>query len=60
HFAQASGKKYMFIETDCYERKNRIMMELARRGVLGELTWGRALIWSARQSLAPPPLQNRA
>jgi len=41
HVAQASGKKYMFIETDCYERKNRIMMELARRGVLGELTWGR-------------------
>ena len=41
HVAQASGKKYMFIETDCYERKNRIMTELARRGVLGELTWGR-------------------
>jgi len=39
--AKASGKKYMFIETDCYERRNRIMMELAKRGVLGELTWGR-------------------
>ena len=39
--ARASGKKYMFIETDCYEQKNRIMMELARRGVFGELTSGR-------------------
>ena len=39
--AQASGKKYMFIETDCYERSNMVMMELARRGVLGELTMGR-------------------
>jgi len=39
--AKTSGKKYMFIETDCYERKNRIMMELARQGAFGELTWGR-------------------
>jgi predicted dehydrogenase len=37
----SGGKKYMFIETDCYERKNRIMMELARRGVFGELIAGR-------------------
>jgi predicted dehydrogenase len=39
--AAVCGKKYMFIETDCYERKNRIMMALARQGILGELTMGR-------------------
>ena len=39
--AKRSGKQYMFIETDCYERKSRIMMELARRGVFGEITSGR-------------------
>mgnify|MGYP000477657112 CR=1 FL=1 len=37
---ESGGKKYMFIETDCYERKNRIMMELARRGVFGDLIMG--------------------
>jgi len=36
-----SGAKYMFIETDCYERKNLVMKELAKRGVFGELTMGR-------------------
>jgi predicted dehydrogenase len=36
-----SGAKYMFIETDCYERKNLVMKELAARGVFGELTMGR-------------------
>src|SRR3990172_7307769 len=39
--ARQSGRKYMFIETDCYERKNMIMIELAKRGVFGELTMGR-------------------
>jgi predicted dehydrogenase len=38
---RASGVRYMFIETDCYERKNLVMMELAKRGILGELTMGR-------------------
>lgn len=38
--AEASGKKYMFIETDCYERKNRIMMALAGAGAFGELVTG--------------------
>jgi len=41
HVALDSGKKYMFIETDCYEKRNRVMVALARQGVLGELTWGR-------------------
>jgi len=39
--AEATGATYMFIETDCYERKNVVMMELAKRGVFGELTMGR-------------------
>jgi predicted dehydrogenase len=39
--SQSSGCQYMFIETDCYERKNMVMMALARQGVLGELTMGR-------------------
>ncbi len=39
--ARTSGCKYMFIETDCYERKNMIMMELARKGAIGDLTIGR-------------------
>jgi len=39
--AEASGKKYMFIETDCYERKNVIMMSIVRQGILGELITGR-------------------
>jgi len=38
---KGSGLKYMTIETDCYERKNMVMAELARRGVFGELTMGR-------------------
>jgi len=38
---KGSGRKYMTIETDCYERKNMVMAELARRGILGELTMGR-------------------
>ena len=36
-----TGLKYMYIETDCYEPKNILMMELARKGVLGEPTIGR-------------------
>ncbi len=36
-----SGKKYMMIETDCYERRNLIMMALAAKGAYGELTFGR-------------------
>jgi predicted dehydrogenase len=39
--SQTSGCKYMFIETDCYERRNVVMQALARKGVLGELTIGR-------------------
>ena len=39
--SEATGSKYMFIETDCYERRNLVMMALARRGVFGELTMGR-------------------
>lgn len=38
--AQASGKSYMFIETDCYERNNMVMMALARQGVFGSLNSG--------------------
>jgi predicted dehydrogenase len=38
--SEASGCKYMFIETDCYERRNMVMQELARQGVLGDLTMG--------------------
>jgi len=38
---ESSGKKYMFIETDCYERRNRIMMALAEKGFLGRLITGR-------------------
>lgn len=38
---ETSGCQYMFIETDCYERKNMVMQALARKGVLGELTMGR-------------------
>ena len=41
--SDASGCKYMFIETDCYERKNMVMRELAGKGVLGDLTMGRGL-----------------
>jgi predicted dehydrogenase len=36
-----AGRKYMFVETDCYERRNMAMIELASRGVMGEPTWGR-------------------
>ena len=36
-----SGVTYMLIETDCHERQNVAMMQLARRGVLGDLTTGR-------------------
>ena len=39
--SEASGCKYMFIETDCYERRNLVMAALARKGVFGELTMGR-------------------
>ncbi len=39
--SDASGCKYMFIETDCHERRNMVMRELATRGVLGDLTMGR-------------------
>lgn len=39
--AEASGRKYMFIETDCYERKNMVMQALAKKGVFGDLTMGR-------------------
>jgi predicted dehydrogenase len=39
--AETSGCQYMFIETDCYQRNNMIMMALAKKGVLGELTMGR-------------------
>lgn len=39
--AVASGKKYMFIETNCYERKNMILRKLCMNGILGELTMGR-------------------
>jgi len=38
--SKSSGCKYMFIETDCYVRTNMVMMALARKGVLGELTIG--------------------
>ncbi len=39
--SDASGCKYMFIETDCYERKNMVMQELVKKGVLGDLAMGR-------------------
>ena len=39
--ADGSGRKYMFMETDCYERKNMILQELCRNGILGDLTMGR-------------------
>ena len=39
--SESSGCKYMFIETDCYERKNMVMRELATKGVFGQLTMGR-------------------
>ncbi len=39
--ARATGRKYMLIETDCYERKNVVMAELARKGILGDPTFGR-------------------
>jgi len=39
--SDTSGCKYMFIETDCYERKNMVMQALARKGILGDLTMGR-------------------
>ena len=39
--ATTSGCKYMFIETDCYERKNTVMKELVSKGALGDLTMGR-------------------
>lgn len=39
--AAGSGKKYMTIETDCYERRNMVMSALAKQGVFGELTMGR-------------------
>lgn len=39
--SESTGSKYMVIETDCYERKNMVMAELARKGVFGELTMGR-------------------
>ena len=39
--AARSGAKYMVIETDCYERRNMVMMALARQGAFGELTMGR-------------------
>jgi predicted dehydrogenase len=39
--ARESGRKYMMIETDCYERKNLIMKALAAKGAYGELTFGR-------------------
>lgn len=38
--AHTSGRQYMYIETDCYERRNMAMMALARQGVFGELTMG--------------------
>jgi predicted dehydrogenase len=38
---ESSGKKYMFIETDCYECRSRIMMALAEKGILGKLITGR-------------------
>ena len=39
--SETNRRKYMFIETDCYERKNMVMMSLAKQGVFGELTMGR-------------------
>ena len=39
--SKESNTKYMTIETDCYERKNMVMMALAEQGALGELTNGR-------------------
>jgi len=39
--ARASSKKYMMIETDCYQRQNQVMAALAAKGVFGELTMGR-------------------
>ena len=41
--SEAGGCKYMFIETDCYERRNMVMQALARKNVLGDLTMGRGL-----------------
>ena len=38
---RSSGKCYMTIETDCYEARNRTMMEMAGRGLLGNVLWGR-------------------
>jgi len=38
-----SGCKYMFIETDCYERRNMVMRGLAAKGIFGDLTMGRGL-----------------
>ena len=39
--AALSGKKYMYIESDCYERKNMVMRALIQQGSLGTLTMGR-------------------
>lgn len=35
-----TGKKYMFIETDCYERRNYTMMQMAAKGLFGDLITG--------------------
>ena len=53
--SKTSGCKYMFIETDCYQRGNMVMMALARKGVLGELTMGHGQYLHDCKSLARNP-----
>ena len=53
--SKSSGCKYMFIETDCYVRANMVMMALAKKGVLGELTIGHGQYLHDCKSLARNP-----